>query len=46
MIILTIFASTNKVQAVQNSILSNDVEGKIVQLKKDEAKSLEDYKQK
>ena len=26
--------------------MSNEVEGKIVQLKKDEAKSLEDYKQK
>ena len=44
--ILTIFTATNKVQAAQNKILSNEVEGQIVQLKKDEAKSLEDYKEK
>ena len=44
--ILTIFATTNKVQAAQNKILSDEVEGQIVQLKKDEAKSLEDYKEK
>ncbi len=44
--ILTIFATTNKVQAAQNKILSNEIEGQIVQLKKDEAKSLEDYKEK
>ena len=44
--ILTFFASTYKVQAVQNSILSNDVEGKLVQLKKDETKQIEDYKRK
>ena len=44
--ILTIFATTYKVQAAQNKILSNEVEGQIVQLKKDEAKSLEDYKEK
>ena len=44
--ILTIFATTYKVQAAQNKILSDEVEGQIVQLKKDEAKSLEDYKEK
>ena len=44
--ILIVLATTTKVQAAQNKILSNEVEGQIVQLKKDEAKSLEDYKEK
>ena len=45
--ILAIFTLTNKVEAASNKqILSNEIEGQLVQLKKDQAKSLEDYKQK
>ena len=45
-VILTIFATTCKVNAVSNSILSNETEGKLVELKKDEAKSLKHYQEK
>ncbi len=45
-IIMTVFSLTNKVQAVENSLLSNEVEGKLIEIKKDETKSIEDYKQK
>ncbi len=45
-LVLMFCASTYKVHAVQNSILSNDVEGELVQLKKDETKQIEDYKRK
>ena len=46
-ITLTLFLNINKVQAVNNNpILSNKTEGKLVELRKDEMESLEDYKQK
>ena len=35
-IIMTVFSLTNKVQAVENSLLSNEVEGKLIEIKKDE----------
>ena len=44
--ILAIFAIIYKVEATNNTILSNETEGKLVQLKQDELKSLADYRQK
>ncbi len=46
LMLLGIFSSVSKVEAVQNSILSNEVEGQLVQMKKDEMDSIKDYKQK
>lgn len=46
MIILTIFTLTNKSYAVENTTLTNELEGQLVQIKKDETKSLDDYKAK
>ncbi len=45
-IFITTFAAFNKAQAVENSILSDDMEGKLIQLKKDESKEIDDYKEK
>lgn len=45
-IILAFFATVYRVEAATNSILSNETEGKLVQIKQDELKSLADYRQK
>lgn len=45
-IILAFFATAYRVEAATNSILSNETEGKLVQIKQDELKSLADYRQK
>lgn len=45
-IIFSIFALTNQTYAAENKVISNELEGQLVQMKKDETKSLEDYQQK
>lgn len=46
-LIFSIFGETNKIYAADNTtVLTNELESQLVQLKKDETKSLEDYKQK
>lgn len=45
-IILALFATVYRVEAATNSILSDETEGKLVQIKQDELKSLADYRQK
>ena len=43
---INVLAVSNKVQASESKILSNELEGQLIKLQKDEAKSLEDYKDK
>lgn len=45
-IIITLFATFNKVQAAEKSILPEEMQGQLIQLQKDQSKQIEDYKEK